>query len=144
MSGEIAAIPAGYADWLTDIKARVVAARQRAVLAANAELIQLYWQIGRDILERQAKQGWVSEVIDRLTSDQREAFPEMKGFSGRNLKYMRAFAEGWPEAEIVQRPAALLRALRDSLVTSLPTVEQLKSELGDIKDVSSRELGGEE
>ena len=92
MSGEVAAIPAGYAAWLT----------------ANAELIQLYGQIGRDILERQAQQGRGSKIIDRLARDLREGFPEMKGFSGRNLKYMRAFAEGWPEAEIVQQPAAQL------------------------------------
>jgi predicted nuclease of restriction endonuclease-like (RecB) superfamily len=108
VSGQVAALPAGYAVWLTNIKARVVAARQRAALAANAELIQLYWQIGRDILERQAQQGWGSKVIDRLARDLRESFPEMKGFSGRSLKYMRAFAEAWPETEIVQQPAAQL------------------------------------
>ena len=65
----------------------------RAALAANAELIQLYWQIGRDILERQARQGWGSKVIERLARDLRMAFPEMKGFSRANLLYMRAFAE---------------------------------------------------
>lgn len=100
--------PAGYANWLADIKARVVAARQRAALAANAELIRLYWQIGRDILERQARQGWGSKVIERLARDLRLAFPEMKGFSVRNLMYMRAFGEAWPDAEIVQQTAAQL------------------------------------
>ncbi len=107
-SGTATIVPAGYADWLADIKARVVSARQRAALAANAELIQLYWQIGRDILERQAQQGWGSKVIERLGRDLREAFPELKGFSARNLKYMRAFAEAWSEAEIVQQSAAQL------------------------------------
>jgi predicted nuclease of restriction endonuclease-like (RecB) superfamily len=102
------AVPAGYADWLASIKSRVVAARQRAALAANAELVRLYWQIGRDILERQAQQGWGSKVIERLARDLRVAFPEMKGFSTRNLMYMRAFAEGWPDAEIVQQSAAQL------------------------------------
>jgi len=106
MSREVA--PADYADWLANIKARVVAARQRVALAANAELIQLYWQIGRDILERQARQGWGSKVVERLARDLRLAFPEMKGFSTRNLMYMRAFAEGWPDAEIVQQSAAQL------------------------------------
>lgn len=85
MSRKIAAIPADYADWLADIKARVASARQRAALAANAELIRLYWQIGRDILERQAQQGWGSKVIERLARDLRAAFPEMKGFSRANL-----------------------------------------------------------
>ena len=100
--------PAGYADWLADTKARVVAARQRAALAANAELIRLYWQIGRDILERQARQGWGSKFIERLARDLRLAFPEMKGFSVRNLMYMRAFGEARPDAEIVQQTAAQL------------------------------------
>ncbi len=100
--------PAGYTDWLADIKSRVSAARQRAVLAANAELMRLYWQIGRDILDRQVSQGWGSKVIDRLASDLRDAFPEMKGFSRANLMYMRAFAEAWSEAEIVQQAVGQL------------------------------------
>jgi len=107
-SPHLPSVPAGYTDWLADIKSRVSAARQRAVLAANAELMRLYWQIGRDILERQASQGWGSKVIDRLASDLREAFPEMKGFSRANLMYMRAFAEAWSEAEIVQQAVGQL------------------------------------
>ena len=101
-------LPADYGQWLTEIKGRVLATRQKAALAANAELVSLYWHIGRDILERQAAQGWGSKVIDRLGRDLREAFPEMKGFSTRNLKYMRAFAEAWSDFEIVQRVAAQL------------------------------------
>lgn len=108
MSKTLASLPAGYADWLSEIKGRVVAARQRAALAANAELVLLYWQIGRDILQRQAAQGWGSKVIERLARDLREAFPEMKGFSSRNLMYMRDFYETWPDAEIVQQAAAQL------------------------------------
>jgi hypothetical protein len=83
-------------------------AQQRATLAVNRELVLLYWQIGRDILARQAMQGWGAKVIDRLAHDLRIAFPEMKGFSPRNLKYMRAFAEAWPDSEFVQQPAAQL------------------------------------
>jgi len=108
MNINVAVIPSDYADWLADIKTRVTAARQRAALAANAEMIRLYWQIGRDILERQARQGWGSKVIERLARDLREAFPEMKGFSLRNLMYMRDFAQTWPDAEIVQQTAAQL------------------------------------
>lgn len=98
--------PAGYADWLADLKGRVHAAQQRATLAVNRELVLLYWQIGRDILVRQSEQGWGAKVIERLAHDLRTAFPDMKGFSPRNLKYMRAFAEAWPEVEFVQQAAA--------------------------------------
>lgn len=101
-------LPADYAVWLGEIKSRVTAARQRAALAANAELIQLYWQIGRDIVQRQSVQGWGSKVIERLARDLREAFPEMKGFSRANLLYMRAFAEAWPDKAIVQQLAGQL------------------------------------
>ena len=89
--------PAGYADWLAELKHRIHNAQQRATLAVNQELIVLYWQIGRDILARQAEQGWGAKVITRLSDDLRAAFPEIKGFSRTNLKYMRVFAEVWPE-----------------------------------------------
>lgn len=100
--------PQGYADWLAELKARIQSAQQRASLAVNRELVLLYWQIGRDILERQAEQGWGAKVIDRLAHDLRTAFPEMKGFSRANLMYMRAFAAAWPDAEIVQQAVGQL------------------------------------
>ncbi len=95
--------PIGYTDWLTELKTRIHSAQQRAALSVNRELVLLYWQIGRGILERQAQQGWGAKVIERLAHDLRAAFPEMKGFSRANLMYMRAFAEAWPDAEIVQQ-----------------------------------------
>ena len=66
----------------------------------------LYWQIGRDILTRQKHEGWGTKVIDRLAGDLRRAYPDMTGLSPRNLKYMRAFAEAWPEESIVQQLVA--------------------------------------
>jgi predicted nuclease of restriction endonuclease-like (RecB) superfamily len=100
--------PQGYADWLADLKGRIHAAQQRAALAVNRELVLLYWQIGRDILQRQALQGWSAKVIERLAHDLRTAFPDMKGFSRANLMYMRAFAEARPDAGIVQQAVGQL------------------------------------
>ena len=100
--------PEGYADWLADLKGRIHTAQQRATLAVNRELVLLYWQIGRDILARQAAQGWGAKVIERLAHDLRAAFPEMKGFSRANLMYMRAFAQAWPDAAIVQQAVGQL------------------------------------
>lgn len=100
--------PEGYARWLVELKERIHKARLRATLAVNQELVLLYWQIGQDILARQAAQGWGAKVIERLAQDLRSAFPEMKGFSSRNLKYMRAFAEAWPDEVFVQQAAAQL------------------------------------
>ena len=117
--------PAGYADWLADLKGRIYTAQQRATLAVNRELVLLYWQIGRDILARQAAQGWGAKVIERLAHDLREAFPEMKGFSRANLMYMRAFAEAWPDAEIVQQAVGQLPWGHNLvLLTKLKTPEQ--------------------
>jgi predicted nuclease of restriction endonuclease-like (RecB) superfamily len=86
----------------------VACARQRAIVNANHELTLLYWQIGRDILDRQRHQGWGAGVVDRLAKDLKSAFPDMNGFSPRNLKYMRALALAWPDPEFVQQPAARL------------------------------------
>src|ERR1700747_755474 len=91
-----------YDLFLQDLKARIRSAQVRAGLAVNRELVLLYWGIGRDILARQREQGWGAKVIERLSTDLRHSFPEMKGLSARNLKYMRAFAESWPEELIVQ------------------------------------------
>ena len=103
--------PDNYSQFLASLKTRIQAAQLRASLAVNRELVLLYWQLGRDILERQQRQSWGAKVIDRLAADLKRAFPDMKGFSPRNLKYMRAFAEAWPEEEIVQQ-----RCLHKSLV----------------------------
>jgi len=93
----------GYNHFLHDLKARIRAARTRAALAVNRELVLLYWQIGRDILERQEREGWGAKVIERLARDLRAEFPDMKGLSRANLMYMRSFAEAWGSEEIVQR-----------------------------------------
>jgi predicted nuclease of restriction endonuclease-like (RecB) superfamily len=101
-------IPADYASWLEDIKARVVSSRGRAALATNAELIGLYYRIGTEILERQTTHGWGTKVIERIALDLKAAFPDMKGFSTRNVKYMRYFAEHCPQGQFGQQPAAQL------------------------------------
>ena len=95
-------VPSGYPVFLTDLKERIRAAQVKAALTVNRELVLLYWQIGREILLRQRNEGWGARVIDRLSRDLRAAFPDMKGFSPRNLKYMRAFAEAYPDEPFVQ------------------------------------------
>lgn len=101
-------LPSDYQDYLAQLKERIRSAQVKAALAVNRELVLLYWEIGRDILQRQAQQGWGTKVIDQLAKDLKQEFPEMSGFSARNLKYMRAFAEAYPDGSIVQQPAAQL------------------------------------
>ena len=101
-------LPTDYGDWLTDLKKRIHAERLRIVIASNAAMVLLYWDIGAQILKKQNNQGWGAKIIDRLSYDLRQQFPEMKGFSPRNLKYMRSFSAAWPERTIVQRCVAQL------------------------------------
>jgi predicted nuclease of restriction endonuclease-like (RecB) superfamily len=103
-----AAVPDWYPDLLDAVAERVETGRQRAVVAANQELVSTYWAVGNEILARQDAEGWGSRVIDRLAADLRERFPGTSGFSARNLKYMRAFAAAWPDKAVVQRSVAQL------------------------------------
>lgn len=80
----------------------------RAVNVINCELILLYHYIGTQILQRQQKNGWGAKVIDQLSQDLKSAFPDMKGFSPRNLKYMRLFADTYPDPKFVQEVLAQL------------------------------------
>ncbi|BAY85321.1 hypothetical protein NIES267_48210 [Calothrix parasitica NIES-267] len=96
----------GYDDFLEQLKQRIRTAQIRAALSVNQELILLYWQIGREILTQQKQKGWGSKVVNKLAKDLKNAFPDMKGFSERNLKYMKAFAEAYPEEQIVQQVVA--------------------------------------
>src|SRR3954453_20169526 len=89
--------PPSYGVLLRELQERIRGARLRAALAVNQELVTLYWGIGADILARQRSEGWGARVIDRLAENLRRAFPEMTGLSARNLKYMRAFAEAYPD-----------------------------------------------
>src|SRR5262249_21110731 len=98
--------PKGYEAFLGELKERIRTAQLRASIAVNRELVLLYWQTGRDILVRQKEHGWGAKVIDRLSQDLRREFPGVEGFSPRNLKYMRAFAQAWPEEPIVQQLVA--------------------------------------
>ncbi len=96
------ALPTGYTDLLGELKNRVRAARMQALRTVNTQLIELYWSIGKTILERQEIEEWGSKVMSRLADDLRAEFPEMKGLSRSNLFYMRGFAAAWPEPIVQQ------------------------------------------
>ena len=97
-----------YRDLLTRLKSQIRTAQVRAAVAVNQELVVLYWGIGKEILTRQKEDGWGTRVIERLAKDLRSEFPDMQGLSSRNLGYMKAFAEAWPDESILQQLAAKL------------------------------------
>src|ERR1700761_1625932 len=100
--------PPGYTKLLRELKERIRIAQVGAALAVNRELVLFYWSIGRDILAKQEQAGWGTKIIDRLARDLGSEFPGVEGFGPRNLKYMRAFAEAWPDREFVQQVIAQL------------------------------------
>lgn len=95
-----------YAVLLQNLKAEISSARIRAHLSVNKEMINLYWNIGNQILERQKQEGWGGKVIESISKDLRSVFPEMKGLSARNLKYMRKFADEYKDNPFVQEVLA--------------------------------------
>lgn len=96
----------GYKDLLGEIKKKVKSAQLKAAVAVNKELIQLYWEIGNSVLEKQETERWGSKVIEKLARDLRSSFPDMKGFSPRNIQYMVTFAREYPKTPITQQPVA--------------------------------------
>ena len=110
----------GYAPFLAAVKNRIRAAQVKATLAANAELVHLYWDIGRAIAAMQEKQGWGAGVIPRLARDITNALPEVKGFSERNIKRMLAFA----------REYSAFNSIVPQAVAQLPAVEKVPLNAG--------------
>jgi predicted nuclease of restriction endonuclease-like (RecB) superfamily len=97
-----------YQTFLEEVKSKIKQASYSAALSANKSILILYWDIGKSILNKQKKEGWGSKVVDRLSIDLNFSFPKMKGFSRRNLIYMRKFAEAYPE--FVQVPLAQIKS----------------------------------
>lgn len=90
-----------YQNILIGLKEKIRQARLKATISVNAELLKLYWEMGQTILQQQKEQGWGAKIIDRLAIDLKVEFTDFKGLSVRNLKYMRAFAEAYPQFGIV-------------------------------------------
>lgn len=107
MSG-LPAAPDDYAALLSDLKARIGSAQVRAAVAVNTELVTLYWQVGQALNERVQAAGWGAKVLEQLSRDLKLAFPELGGFSPRNLRYMRQFAAAWPAPDLWQQAVARL------------------------------------
>ncbi len=103
--------PEGYVDWSKKIVTIIEQAKLRAITSVNTELLSLYWSIGNDILEKQKEQGWGAEVVQRLSVDLRRKFPDDRGYSERNLNYMKTFAENYPAFPFLQVSLAKMENL---------------------------------
>ncbi|HAZ48228.1 MAG TPA: hypothetical protein DDW76_09010 [Cyanobacteria bacterium UBA11369] len=101
----------GYNEFLRGLRERIEEAQVRAAIALNTELVLLYWLIGRDILTRQQQQAWGAKVINRLATNLRSAFPEMKGFSRSNLMFHILHLRFSPAVDSSPRLIAKVHAL---------------------------------
>lgn len=101
-------MPKWYPELLASVSSQIHSGRSRAISAANREMLLSYWSIGNELSKRESAKGWGSRVVTRLSADVRSAFPEARGFSPRNLRYMKSFAEAWPDFPMLQAPLATL------------------------------------
>ena len=99
-------VPKEYKIFLHEIKERILFSQHKAAIAVNRELISLYWEIGSRVHLKQKNEGWGAKTIENLAKDLKSAFPDMKGFSPRNLKYMVHFAKEYPDLAIGQQLVA--------------------------------------
>lgn len=105
MKSENLSLPADYAELLGSLREQILTAQVRARRVVNTTLIDLYWSIGQTILARQEQDGWGSGVVSRLADDLRREFPDMKGLSRSNLRYMRSLAAAWPTRSAIYQQA---------------------------------------
>lgn len=114
-----------YSELIVEIKDRIRQGQTRVALSANAEMIAMYWDIGRMIHYRQKKKGWGAGVIPRLAVDLKNELPEIKGFSERNIKRMLAFFREYPALAIVPQPEAQLNSVENPIEKVPQSVAQM-------------------
>lgn len=127
-----------YKDWSAFIFSKIKVAQTQSALKVNTEMLTLYWEIGNSIIEKQRQKGWGSKIIDLLATDLMHNFPNSKGFSVRNLKYMKTFAEAYPQFPIVQVPLAQSKEQFVQVPLAQITWYHHISLLTKIKDVTER------
>ena len=108
VASQITDMPDDYISFINELKNQIKQERLKTVLAANSALVMMYWEIGSKIVAKKESFGWGAKVIDRMSYDLKESFPDMGGFSPRNLKYMSKFAKVWVDKQIVQEVLAQL------------------------------------
>lgn len=117
-------MPEDYQKWRKQIEFLIEQAKTRAVMGVNKELLALYWNIGNDILEKQEKQGWGTQVIVQLSRDLTAKFPGDRGYSERNLRNMKQFAKSYPLFPIWQVPLAKLKSIWQVPLAELPVCDE--------------------
>lgn len=111
MRSELLAQQPAYREWLGTLKTRFRQVQLKAAVTVNTALLEFYWELGAQIVERQQQHAWGSGFVAQLSADLMREFPQIKGFSERNLKYIRQWYLFWQAAEIGQQAVAQLHAI---------------------------------
>ncbi|MDO8777289.1 MAG: PDDEXK nuclease domain-containing protein, partial [Burkholderiaceae bacterium] len=120
MTSEITPSTADYRQWLGELKSRFRQVQLKAAVAVNTAMLQFYWELGADMVVKQTQFAWGSGFLKQLSSDLMREFPDVKGFSVRNLKYIRQWHEFWRSTAIGQQPVAQLAQQPVSQILSIP------------------------
>jgi predicted nuclease of restriction endonuclease-like (RecB) superfamily len=90
-----------YGQWLAEIKKQIRRSQIKAAVKVNTELLKLYWNLGKEISEKQMDTAWGSRFFDALSRDLKAEFPDMQGFSPTNLKYCKRFYLFYIQSDII-------------------------------------------
>ena len=137
-------LPKSYLHTLESLKEKIQKARLRAMLTANVQLLATYWEIGNSIAQQESEQGWGAKIVEQLAKDLCLAFPDFKGLSSRNLRYMRNFALAWPELSVLQNIDSTLdlNSILQQPAAKLPWFH-ICTLLDKVKDPSARHFYAE-
>ncbi len=130
------AMPNGYNQWRLDIEALISLSKLRAAINVNTEMLTLYWNIGKQIIEKQELAGWGKQIITQLSKDLCSKYPDDRGYSERNLRNMKRFAAEYPSFPIWQVPLAKLKGMP----IAQATLDRLKDERKDYLQVSLTQI----
>jgi predicted nuclease of restriction endonuclease-like (RecB) superfamily len=131
--------PRKYQSWLAALKADISACKLQTALQVNSNMLILYWYIGRQIDEKIKQESWGSRIIEQLSADLQKTFPDLKGFSTRNLLYMQQFSVAYPNLLITQQPVAQLGKVSKNTKGSI--TQQPVAQLGQYTlDMANAEL----
>ena len=123
-----------YKDLLTEIKSRIQEAQLKTIMAANSQMLLLYWQMGSYIIQNQEAEGWGAKIIEKLSADLKKEFPKLKGLSARNLLYMKQFAAAYPIQVLqqfirIENELKSMKSISQQAVAKLINIENEQSEI---------------
>jgi predicted nuclease of restriction endonuclease-like (RecB) superfamily len=138
-------LPANYRKWISELKESIQQSQARTLLRVNADMLILYWYIGKQLEEKIEKEGWGAKIIDKISADLQKSFPQIRGFSVRNLLYMKQLSAMWPDMlvfkrEITQQAAAQLQKKEKSLITQQAAAQLQKKDKSQITQQAAAQL----